>query len=105
VTILAETAAAADAAATLVANAVNIEHPAIRRLPAREVKHDSDLGNRLVTVEVGTLPRDAIGTALASGCAVASAMLGAGLLEAAYLALQGETCVIAREKHEWRLSA
>jgi ApbE superfamily uncharacterized protein (UPF0280 family) len=105
VTIVAETAAGADAAATLAANAVNIEHPAIRRLPAREVKHDSDLGNRLVTVEVGTLPPDAIETALASGCAVASAMLGAGLIEAAYLALQGQTSVIAREKHEWRLSA
>jgi len=105
VTIVAETAAGADAAATLVANAVNIEHPAIRRLPAREVKHDSDLGNRLVTVEVGTLPPDAIETALASGCAVASAMLGTGLIEAAYLAVQGQTRVIAREKHEWRLSA
>ena len=35
VTVLAADAAAADAAATLVANAVNAEHPAIRRLPAR----------------------------------------------------------------------
>jgi len=35
VTVLARTAAAADAAATLIANAVHVDHPAIRRLPAR----------------------------------------------------------------------
>lgn len=105
VTIVADTAAAADAAATLVANAVNLEHPAIQRLPAREVKHDSDLGNRLVTVAVGELPPDGVDAALGSGCRVAGAMLDAGLIEAAYLALQGKTRVVAREKHEWRLSA
>src|SRR5262249_43224512 len=105
VTIVAGTAAAADAAATLVANAVNIEHPAIRRLPAREVKHDSDLGDRLVTVAVEALPPDAISAALESGRATALAMLDASLIQAAYLALQGETRVVAREKHEWRLTA
>jgi ApbE superfamily uncharacterized protein (UPF0280 family) len=105
VTIVADTAAAADAAATLVANAVDIEHPAIRRLPAREVKHDSDLGDRLVTVAVEALPPEEISAALESGCAAALAMLDAGLITAAYLALQGQTRVVAREKHEWRLSA
>ena len=105
VTIVSDCAAAADAAATLVANAVDTEHPAIRRRPAREVKHDSDLGDRLVTVAVGVLPPDAISAALESGCAAALAMLDAGLITAAYLALQGQTRVVAREKHEWRLSA
>jgi ApbE superfamily uncharacterized protein (UPF0280 family) len=105
VTIVADTAAAADAAATLVANAVDIDDPAIRRLPAREVKHDSDLGDRLVTVAVEALPLDAISAALDSGCATAVAMLDAGLITAAYLALQGQTRVVAREKNEWRLSA
>jgi ApbE superfamily uncharacterized protein (UPF0280 family) len=66
VTVLARTAAAADAAATLVANAVDIEHPSIRRLPARDVKHDSDLGERLVTVAVEPLPATAIARALSS---------------------------------------
>ena len=105
VTILASTAAAADAAATLVANAVDIDHPAIRRLPAREVKHDSDLRDRLVTVGVDALPPDGIAAALDSGCTAAGAMLDAGLIGAAYLALQGETRAVAREEHEWRLSA
>ena len=44
VTVVADCGAAADAAATMIANAVNAEHPAIRRLPARDVKEDSDLG-------------------------------------------------------------
>jgi ApbE superfamily uncharacterized protein (UPF0280 family) len=105
VTILARTAAAADAAATLVANAVDIQHPSIRRLPARAVKHDSDLGDRLVTVAVEKLPAGAIASALSSGTAAAAAMLDAGWIEAAYLALQGQTRVVARTTTEWRLSA
>lgn len=105
VTILAQTAAAADAAATLVANAVDVDHPSIRRLPARELKHDSDLGDRLVTVAVEPLPEAAVSAALESGRATALAMLQAGLIEAAYLALQNQTRVVARAQHQWRLSA
>jgi ApbE superfamily uncharacterized protein (UPF0280 family) len=105
VTVLARTAAAADAAATLVANAVDVEHPSVGRLPARDVKHDSDLGDRLVTVAVEPLPAMAVARALASGCAAAAAMLDAGLIEAAYLSLQGQTRVVAPTTNEWRLSA
>ena len=105
VTILARNAAAADAAATLVANAVDVEDPSIRRLPAHDVKHDSDLGDRLVTVAVEKLPAEAIASALSSGTAAAAAMLDAGLIEAAYLSLQGRTRVVARTTNEWRLSA
>lgn len=105
VTVLARTAAAADAAATLVANAVDVEHPAIRRRPARDVKHDSDLGERLVTVAVEELPAPAIASALSSGSAAAAAMLDAGVIEAAYLSLQGQTRVVARTTNQWRLSA
>src|SRR6185295_14196526 len=42
VTILARNAATADVAATLVANAVNIDSPVILRRPARELDPDSD---------------------------------------------------------------
>src|SRR5207253_4439685 len=56
VTVLAETAAAADAAATLIANAVDLPgHPSISRVPARELAPDSDLGARLVTQDGGEL--------------------------------------------------
>jgi ApbE superfamily uncharacterized protein (UPF0280 family) len=89
VTVLARSAAAADAAATLVANAVNVEHPAVRRRPAREVKEDSDLGELPVTVAVGVLPQDVLDAALARGRSEADRMKRAGLIDAAYLSLQG----------------
>ena len=91
VTVLAADAAAADAAATLVANAVNVEHPAIERRPAREVRDDSDLGDRLVTVAVGPLPDTAVTAALDGGARVAEAMRRRGLIRAGYLTLRGRT--------------
>ena len=55
VTVLADRAAAADAAATIIANAVDLPgHPAIIRVPARELAPDSDLGIRPVTQAVGS---------------------------------------------------
>ena len=90
VTVLAQTAAAADAAATLIANAVNVDHPSIRRLPARAVKEDSDLGDLMVTVEVGALPLHTVEAALDAGQAVARIFLGRGLIVAAYLSLNGK---------------
>ena len=53
VTVLARSAADADAAATMIANAVDVDTPAIVRRPASELKDDTDLGDRLVTVDVG----------------------------------------------------
>jgi hypothetical protein len=96
VTVLARDAAAADAAATLVANAVDIGHPAIRRLPARQVKEDSDLGDLPVTVAVGPLPPAAVDAALDSGLGAALALRARGLLHAAHLSLQG----VDRTTHE-----
>jgi hypothetical protein len=98
VTVLARNAAMADAAATLVANAVDIGHPAIRRLPARQVKEDSDLGDLPVTVAVGPLPPETAEAALDCGLRVAAAMKARGLLQAAYLALQGRTRVLPPEE-------
>ncbi|MBS0338371.1 MAG: UPF0280 family protein [Proteobacteria bacterium] len=89
VTVLAETAAAADAAATMIANAVNVDHPAIRRLPAREVKEDSDLGDLPVTVEVGALPPSAVEEALDAGTRTARDLHSRGLVVDAYLSLNG----------------
>lgn len=89
VTVLARSAAAADAAATLIANAVDVEHPAIVRAPASALREDSDLGDHLVTVDVPPLPEAAIDAALAAGAACAERMRAAGLIEAALLVLQG----------------
>jgi ApbE superfamily uncharacterized protein (UPF0280 family) len=99
VTVIADCAATADAAATLIANAVNAEHPAIRRLPARALKEDSDLGELPVTVEVGPLPAATVRAALASGAALAARLRSRGLIRAAYLALQQQAIAVAPEVH------
>ena len=95
VTVLAERAAAADAAATLIANAVMVNHPAVERAPARSLREESDLGARLVTVAVGSLPAHARAAALNAGLAEARSMQAAGLIDSARLALQGETRTLA----------
>ncbi len=94
VTVLAKGAATADVAATLIANAVDIDHPAIRRLPASDLSPDSDLGSRLVTVDVGDLPREAVLAALATGLARACDYSTRGLIVDAALMLQGEAAAL-----------
>ena len=90
VTVVARTAAMADAAATMVANAVDLDHPGIRRRPAREVQCDSDLGDRLVTVAVPPLSPEELALALDAGLSAAEAFRATGLIEGAALFLQGE---------------
>ena len=90
VTVLAATAAQADAAATVVANAVNVQHPDILRQPACLLRDDSDLGSLPVTTEVPPLPPDLVRKALAAGMAQAQALQQAGLLWSATLVCQGQ---------------
>lgn len=89
VTALAHSAATADAAATLIANAVDIDSHAIERRPARTLDPDSDLGDRLVTVAVGTLTAREIDAALDRGLARARAYRARGLIFDAALMLRG----------------
>jgi len=91
VTVLAADAATADAAATMIANEVNIEHPAIERAPADTLRDDTDLGTRLVTVDVPALPMDMVETALDNGLAFAQRCGAGKLVYAALLTLQGRT--------------
>ncbi len=93
VTVLADDAAAADAAATLIANAVDLDSPAVARAPASALDPDSDLGDRLVTVGVGDLAEDEIATALNAGLVRAEALTCAGLIRAAALRLAGQVLV------------
>ena len=94
VTVLARNGAEADAAATLIANAVDLPgHPAISRRPALALAPDSDLGDRLVTTGVGTLSRQETAKALDSGLAVAEDFRQRGLIEAAALFLNGAVAV------------
>lgn len=95
VTVLADTAAAADAAATLIANAVDIPgHPAIQRVPARDLQPDSDLGDRPVTRGVGVLTSAEIEHALSSGVKTAEDVCSRGLIHGAVLHLAGMTRVV-----------
>ena len=91
VTVLARTAAKADAAATMIANAVDLPgHAAIRRCPAHDLAPDSDLGDRPVTVDVGPLTPAERARALDAGVDYAADLIAAGHASAVFLSLQGE---------------
>lgn len=92
VTVLAGNAAQADAAATMIANAVDLPgHPAITRVPARDLSPDSDLGTRLVTTHLGMLTAEETKRALDRGADFADQLRRRGLIHAAALCLRGET--------------
>lgn len=91
VTVLARTAACADAAATLIGNTVDLPgHPAITRRPAQDISSNSDLGARLVVTHVGPLSPAEIAAALSRGTARAQQLVDAGHIAAAALLLQGQ---------------
>jgi uncharacterized protein len=117
VTVLAKDAPAADAAATIIANAVDLPgHPEITRVTAREIAPDNDLGELRVTRDVPRLCADQIDEALASGATVAEELISKGLVFAAALHLQGQTRVAPlalrtpnladdkTERTEWRVA-
>jgi ApbE superfamily uncharacterized protein (UPF0280 family) len=92
VTVLSVTAGVADAAATLIANAVDLPgHPAILRVPANEIQPDNDLGGRLVTRGVGELTPNEIAEALDRGVAFAKGLVANGTIIACAIHLAGET--------------
>ncbi|KAB2847267.1 MAG: UPF0280 family protein [Hyphomicrobiaceae bacterium] len=90
VTVLAGSSADADAAATLIANAVDLPgHPSIERSKACDLQPDSDLGERLVATRCGQLSLREIEMALASGAAVADEFIVQGQIVGAALFLRG----------------
>lgn len=95
VTVLARSAAMADAAATIIANAIDLPgHPAVTRVPAISLQPDSDLGERLVTRAVGDLAPDEIALALRGGEVCARDLADEGLIAAAALHLAGATRLV-----------
>ena len=89
VTVLAATAAQADAAATVIANAVDVDDPRIERRPSSELKDDSDLGDIPVTVNVPVLDTEAVQRALEAGLAQARKLQSRGLIWSCALVCQG----------------
>jgi uncharacterized protein len=101
VTVLARTASQADAAATIIANAVDLPgHPAVVRCPANELQAESDLGARLVTREVGELSDADVTRALGGGADCARGALAAGLIEGAALCLKGRIVIVGPLRFE-----
>jgi ApbE superfamily uncharacterized protein (UPF0280 family) len=98
VTVLARDAASADVAATLIANAVDVDDPAISRSPARDLDPDSDLGAHLVTTAVRSLARPRILAALEAGQARAEQFRRRGLIFDAALMLQGEARILGQTR-------
>jgi ApbE superfamily uncharacterized protein (UPF0280 family) len=92
VSVLAACAADADAAATMIANVVDLPgHPAVTRVAAGDIDPASDLGHRLVTRGVAALTPAEIAAALSAGSAVADSLVAAGTVHAAALHVQGQT--------------
>jgi ApbE superfamily uncharacterized protein (UPF0280 family) len=103
VTVLAATAGQADAAATVIANDVDLPgRPEILRRPACELQPDSDLREIPVTVSVAPLDPAAIDAALMRGMATAKRLASLGLISAAALHLQGETRVMGAIEYQWK---
>lgn len=98
VTVLAATAAAADVAATLIANAVDLPgHPSVRRAPADQVRPGSDLRDLAVVTGLGPICTEEARQALACGGLVAQDMAARGLIRSAALFLRGQVAMVGQD--------
>ncbi len=89
VTVLAHDGARADAAATMIANAVDVDAPGIVRAPASSLRDGQRPRPIPATVEVPPLPDDAVRRALDAGEAEARRCVERGLAGGVLIALQG----------------
>ncbi|MGI9860763.1 hypothetical protein SDD30_05160 [Moorella naiadis] len=87
---VASTAAVADACATVLGNAVNVDSPLIQRRPARELDPATDIPDLLVTTAVGPLAAELQDTALERGIAKGRQLVEAGVLRGAVVFLNGK---------------
>ncbi len=92
VSVVAADAARADAAATMIANRVDLPgNTKIERQPACALSPDSDLGDRLVTTGVASLDETEAIEALDNGLRYADILVSKGLIGGALLILDGQT--------------
>jgi len=89
VTVLSQTAAFSDAAATVIGNFTNVEDPNIMRSQAEKIYPDTDIAEEWVTIKVGKLSQEKIGEALNNGLTKAYTICQRGLIHGALIALQG----------------
>jgi ApbE superfamily uncharacterized protein (UPF0280 family) len=91
VTVVAETAALADAAATVIGNATRVEDPAIKRCLPETIYPDTDIPGEDVTTEVGELPLQKIEEALQKGLQEAFRIERQGHIRGAFISVKGRT--------------
>ena len=84
-TVIAKTAAIADACATSIANATYVPHPAIRMVKAEEIDPLTDIVGHWIVREVGELPVEVIDAALANGWRRANLCRDSGLIKGCVL--------------------
>lgn len=104
VTVLAANGAAADVAATLIANAVDLPgHPSVLRCAAVERQQDSDLGNRAVVSHVGKLSLHECELALHAGAVLAEDYFKNGSILGTALFLRGAARVVGVASNDARI--
>lgn len=97
VTVLAKNAAMADAAATMIGNSVDIKnHNSIKKKNATDLYDNSDLLDKLVTVEVGDLSKEDILEAIQNGHLQATKYLNKNLINSALIQLRGYFCIVQK---------
>jgi len=89
VTVIARTGAIADAAATRVGNATNIETDLVLRRWAREIDPCSDIADERVTVRIGDLGEELTGKALENGLSFARALKESNSILDAVILMKG----------------
>ncbi len=91
VTVLAENASLADAAATVIGNFTDVEDPCIERKLAEKIYPDTDIAGQWVTTKVGKLVPEKVEQALEKGLSKSKMLLQKGLIRGTFIALQGRT--------------
>ena len=102
VTVIAESASIADAAATSIANACFVEDSGIVQIPAEQMDPNSDLKGINVTADVGVLSRDKMVQAVQTALLKANALCRQQLIVGALIAL--EDIIVMTESMEELIS-
>lgn len=89
VTVIADTCALADAAATDIANHTFIESPAVHTCLAEQIDYDTDIAGLTVVEEIGPLSRDETLRAIEHGYDRAKTLCDSGMIRGAVLFVRG----------------
>jgi ApbE superfamily uncharacterized protein (UPF0280 family) len=91
VTVIAENAAVADAAATYLGNHTRIGSPQVEKALSERLDPGTDIPGEMVTVRVGDLGREEIESALQKGLSAAIALKQGGRITEAVICVKGVT--------------